>query len=62
MSIRGFKWKLIENKLKANKDKEKLREEKYQVVAFTILGLVLFSSKDAGIISIENVNAFIEYE
>jgi lipoprotein NlpI len=53
---------LIENKLKIDKDKEKLEEEKYQVVAFTIFGLVMFSSKAVGIISIETVNAFIKYE
>jgi hypothetical protein len=53
---------LIENKLKIDKDNGKLREEKYQVVAFTIFGLVLFPLEVLRIISVQVINAFIEYE
>lgn len=62
MSNRGFKWKLIDNKLKEDKDKGKLGEEKYQVVVFFIFKLVLFLLEAARIINIEAVNAFVEYE
>jgi hypothetical protein len=57
-----FKWKLIENKLKADKDKGKLGEEKYQVVVFAIFGLVLSLAEVAGIINIKAANVFIEDE
>ena len=53
---------MIENKLKTDKDNGKLREEKYQVVAFAISGLVLFPSEVVRIIRVQVVNAFIEYE
>jgi hypothetical protein len=36
-----FKWKMIENKLKTNKKKGKLGEERYQIVAFVIFWLVI---------------------
>jgi hypothetical protein len=36
MSNRGFKWKIIENKLKTDKEKGKLGEERYQIIAFDI--------------------------
>jgi hypothetical protein len=55
----GFKWKLIETKLKANKDGGELREERYQAVASNIFGLVLFPWEDVGIISVKATNAFI---
>jgi len=48
--------------LKTDKDNGKLREEKYQVVAFAISGLVLFPSEVVRIIRVQVVNAFIEYE
>jgi hypothetical protein len=57
-----FKWKLIENKRKADKDKRKLGEEKYQVAAFAIFGLVLFPVEVAKIINIKAANVFIEDE
>lgn len=38
----SFKWKLIEPQIKTNKDERKLRDERYQEVAFSIFGLVLF--------------------
>lgn len=62
MSNRGFKWKIIENKLKTDKEKGKLGEERYQIIAFAIFQLILFSSLAIGIISIEAANTFIEYE
>ena len=58
----GFKWKVIENKLKTDKEKGKLGEERYQIIAFAIFGLVLFPSEAVGIISIEAANAFLEFE
>jgi hypothetical protein len=58
----GFKWKMIESKLKTDKEKGKLGEERYQIIAFAIFGLVLFPSEAAGIISIEAANAFLEFE
>ena len=58
----GFKWKMIENKLKIDKEKRKLGKETYQIVVFTIFKLVLFPSKTIGIIIIEVANAFIEFE
>jgi hypothetical protein len=61
-SNEGFKWKMIENKLKTDKEKGKLGEERYQIIAFTIFGLVLFPLEAAGIISIEVANAFFEFE
>ena len=48
--------------MKTDKDNGKLREEKYQVVAFAISGLVLFPSEVVRIIRVQVVNAFIEYE
>jgi len=51
----GFKWKMIENKLKTDK-------ERYQIIIFVIFGLVLFPSEAAGIVSIEAANAFLEFE
>jgi hypothetical protein len=53
---------MIENKLKTDKEKGKLGEERYQIIAFAIFGLVLFPSEAAGIISIEAANAFLEFE
>jgi hypothetical protein len=43
---RGFKWKLIEIKLKADKDKGKLTEERYPAIAFCYpwICLVFFRS------------------
>jgi hypothetical protein len=35
-SNEGFKWKLIENKLKTYKEKGKLSEDRYQTLAFSI--------------------------
>jgi len=61
-SDEGFKWKMIESKLKMDKEKGKLGEERYQIIVFAIFGLVLFPSEAAGIISIEAVNAFLEFE
>jgi len=58
----GFKWKMIESKLKTDKEKGKLGEERYQIIAFAIFGLVMFPSKATGIISIEAANAFLEFE
>ena len=58
----GFKWKMMESKLKTDKEKGKLGEERYQIIAFAIFGLVLFPSKATGIISIEAANAFLEFE
>ena len=57
-----FKWKLNETKLKIDKDKGKLGEERYQTIAFAIFGLVLFLSEAAGIISVKAANVFAEYE
>ena len=57
-----FKWKAIENKLKADKDKRRLREEGHRLIAFAIFGLILFPSEAVGIISIEAASAFVEYE
>jgi len=57
-----FKWKLIENKRKADKDKGKLGEEKHQEVVFAIFGSVLFPVEVAGIINIKAANIFIEDE
>jgi hypothetical protein len=37
----GFKWKIIEAKMKKNVEEGKLRDERYMLVAFTIFGLVL---------------------
>jgi len=54
----SFKWNLIE---KINKDEGKLGDERYQVVAFVIFGLVLFAL-EAEIINVEACNAFIEYK
>ena len=48
--------------MKTDKDNGKLREEKYQVVAFAISELVLFPSEVVRIIRVQVVNAFIEYE
>jgi hypothetical protein len=59
---RGFNWKLIETKLKEIKDKGKLREERYQTVAFAIFGFVWFPLEVVSIISVEATNAFVEYE
>jgi len=53
---------MIENKLKMDKEKGKLGEERYQIIAFAIFGLVLFPSEAAGIISIEAADAFLEFE
>jgi len=58
----GFKWKMIESKLKTDKEKGKLGEERYQIIVFAIFRLVLFPSEAAGIISIEAANAFLEFE
>ena len=55
----GFKWKMIENKLKMDKEKGKLGEERYQIIAFAIFGLVLFPLEAPGIISIKAANAFL---
>jgi hypothetical protein len=55
----SFKWKLIEDRLKTNKDEGKLGDERYQVVAFAIFGLVLFRSEAGGIISVEATNTTI---
>ena len=49
---------MIENKLKTNKEEGNLGEERYQIIAFAIFGLVLFPSEAAEIISIEAANAF----
>lgn len=57
----GFKWKLIENKMKTDKENGKLKEEKYQAVAFAIFELVLFPLEAARIINIEIAKAFVEY-
>jgi hypothetical protein len=62
MSNGGFKWKLIENKLKTYKAKGKKGEEKYQAVVFSIFKLVLFPSEAIRMIGIETANAFVEYE
>jgi len=53
---------MIENKLKTDKEKGKLGEERYQIVVFAIFWLILFSSLATGIINIEAANTFIEYE
>lgn len=53
---------MIENKLKTDKEKGKLGEEKYQIVVFAIFWLILFSSLATGIINIEAANTFIKYE
>ena len=61
-SFGDFKWKAIESRLKASKDKGRLGEEGYQLVAFAIFSLVLFPSEAVGIISMEAASAFVEYE
>jgi len=58
----GFKWKMIENKLKTDKEEWKLGEERYQIIAFAIFGLILFPSEAPRIISIEAASAFLEFE
>jgi hypothetical protein len=57
----GFKWKVIEARMKKNAEEGKLGDERYRLVAFTIFGLVLFPSK-IKVISLEAANVFIEYE
>ena len=42
----GFKWKVIEARMKKNVKEGKLGDERYRLVAFTIFGLVLFPSPD----------------
>jgi hypothetical protein len=53
---------MIESKLKTDKEKGKLGEERYQIIVLAIFRLVLFPSEAAGIISIEAANAFLEFE
>jgi len=57
----GFKWKVIEARMKKNSEEVKLGDERYRLVAFAIFGLVLFPS-EIGVISLEAASVFIEYE
>jgi hypothetical protein len=57
----GFKWKVIEARMKKNAEEGRLGDERYRLVAFTIFGLVLFPSK-IGVINLEATSVFIEYE
>jgi hypothetical protein len=57
----GFKWNVIEARMKKNVEEGKLGDERYRLVAFAIFGLVLFPSK-IGVISLEAANVFVEYE
>ena len=57
----GFKWKIIEARMKENVEEGKLGDKQYKLVAFAIFGLVLFPY-EIGVISLEDMNAFIEYE
>ena len=41
----GFKWKVIEARMKKNAKKGKLGDERYGLVVFAIFGLVLFLSE-----------------
>jgi len=57
----GFKWKVIEARMKKNTKEGMLGDERYRIVAFAIFGIVLFPS-EIGVISLEAANVFIEYE
>ena len=56
----GFKWKVIEARMKKNAKKGKLGDERYGLVVFAIFGLVLFPSKIR--VSLEAANAFMKYK
>jgi hypothetical protein len=58
----SFKWKLIEARLKTNKDEGKLGDKRYQVVVFAIFWLVSFLSEAANSINVKATNAFIGYK
>ena len=57
----GFKWKVIEARMKKNAKEGKLGDERYRLLAFAIFGLVLFPS-EIRVISLEAANVFVEYE
>jgi len=58
----SFKWKLIEARLKTNKDEGKLRDKRYQIVVVAIFWLVFFLSKAVNNINVKATNAFIGYK
>jgi hypothetical protein len=57
----GFKWKVIEARMKKNAEEGRLGDERYRLVAFAIFGLVLFPS-EIGVISLEAASVFLEYK
>jgi len=57
----GFKWKIIDAKMKKNVEEGMLGDERYQLVAFAIFGLILFLS-EIRVIVLKAANAFNKYE
>ena len=57
----GFKWKIIEARMKKNAKEGKLGDKWYKLVAFAIFGLVLFLS-EIGVNNLKVANAFMKYE
>jgi hypothetical protein len=57
----GFKWKIIEARMKKNAKEGKLGDKWYKLVAFAIFGLVLFLY-EIGVNNLKVANAFMKYE